>query len=76
MLGAFSTWELVVCKGCLSGLVNPLQSSLQTFFVNSGSSPKCWMSGGKSESRYYVSTTHHKKPVSFFKKPSHFQKAD
>jgi hypothetical protein len=72
MLGAFSTWELVVCKGCLSGLVNPLQ----TFFVNSGSSPKCRMSGGKSESRYYVSTTHRKKPVSFFKKPSHFQKAD
>jgi hypothetical protein len=26
---------------------------------------------GKSESRYYVSTTHRQKPVSFFKKPSH-----
>jgi len=33
------------------------------------------MSGGKNESRYNVSTTHRQKPVGFFKKPSHFQKA-
>jgi hypothetical protein len=30
---------------------------------------------GKSESRYCVSTTHRQKPVGFFKKPSHFEKA-
>jgi hypothetical protein len=31
---------------------------------------------GKGESRYHVSTTHRQKLVGFFKKPSHFQKAD
>jgi hypothetical protein len=33
------------------------------------------MSGWKSESRYYVSTTHHQKPVGFFKKPTEAKKA-
>jgi hypothetical protein len=34
------------------------------------------MSGGKSESCYNVSTTHHQKLVGFLTKPSHFQKAN
>jgi hypothetical protein len=33
------------------------------------------VSGGKSESRYNVSTTDRQKLVGFFKKPSHFQKS-